>query len=260
MRQALTVLHRWLGLAAAGFLIISGLTGAVISWDHELDGLLNPHLTEAVAEGPALPSLALAWLLATAAIMAAGPAVAATGTPAAGERQDRPRRPQPDAPRARSGSQQVAQAATQPFDIPPQPLSQALIRFGRETGLELFFDAAIVRGVASPGARGSLTREQALDRLLAGTGLIYRFANASTVTLAKVVEGGDGATVLDPIAVESAAARFGDLPEAPGFKADFQASATKMPLSIRETPQAVSVTTRDSIERRQGATSTPPWS
>lgn len=191
------------------------------------------------------------WLLATAAIMAASPAVAATGTATAGEPQDRPRRPQPDAPRARTGLQQVAQAGARTFDIPPQPLSQALIRFGRETGLELFFDDAIVRGVTSPGARGSLTREQALDRLLSGTGLTYRFANASTVTLAKIVEGGDGATVLDPIAVESAAARFGDLPETPGFKADFQASATKTPLSIRETPQAVSVTTRESIERRQ---------
>lgn len=63
MRQALTVLHRWLGLAAAGFLIVSGLTGAVISWDHELDELLNPHLTEAVAEGPAIPSLALASMI-----------------------------------------------------------------------------------------------------------------------------------------------------------------------------------------------------
>ena len=60
MRQAFTLLHRWLGLGIAAFLIVSGLTGAVISWDHELDGLLNPHLTEAVAEGPAIPSLELA--------------------------------------------------------------------------------------------------------------------------------------------------------------------------------------------------------
>ena len=60
MRHVLTLLHRWLGLAMAGFLIVAGLTGAVISWDHELDGLLNPHLTEAVAEGPAIPSLELA--------------------------------------------------------------------------------------------------------------------------------------------------------------------------------------------------------
>lgn len=44
MRNLATLLHRWVGLAIAGFLFVTGLTGAVISWDHELDNLLNPHL------------------------------------------------------------------------------------------------------------------------------------------------------------------------------------------------------------------------
>ena len=44
MRSALTILHRYVGLLIAVFLIFSGLTGAVISWDHELDDWLNPHL------------------------------------------------------------------------------------------------------------------------------------------------------------------------------------------------------------------------
>ncbi|MDC8759906.1 PepSY-associated TM helix domain-containing protein [Janthinobacterium fluminis] len=47
MRPALVVLHRWFGLAAAIFLFIAGATGAVISWDHELDAWLNPQLFEA---------------------------------------------------------------------------------------------------------------------------------------------------------------------------------------------------------------------
>ncbi|MGH8611844.1 MAG: TonB-dependent siderophore receptor [Gammaproteobacteria bacterium] len=36
-----------------------------------------------------------------------------------------------------------------------------------------------------------------------------------------------------------------------GFKADMQSTATKMPLSIRETPQSISVITQDSIKARQ---------
>lgn len=60
MRALFTVLHRWVGLLMAAFLFVSGLTGAVISWDHELDELLNPHLTRARGEGPALPALELA--------------------------------------------------------------------------------------------------------------------------------------------------------------------------------------------------------
>lgn len=60
MRQALVTLHRWAGLLIAGFLFISGLTGAVISWDHELDEWLNPQLTQARAKGQPLPPLELA--------------------------------------------------------------------------------------------------------------------------------------------------------------------------------------------------------
>lgn len=52
MRTFFTVLHRWAGLFMAVFLIISGITGALISWDHELDEWLNPHLFDARKDGP----------------------------------------------------------------------------------------------------------------------------------------------------------------------------------------------------------------
>lgn len=55
LRPALVVLHRWFGLTAAVFLFIAGLTGAVISWDHELDEWLNPHLFHARTAGEPLP-------------------------------------------------------------------------------------------------------------------------------------------------------------------------------------------------------------
>lgn len=62
MRNALVVLHRWFGLAVAVFLFIAGLTGAVISWDHELDEWLNPQLYHANSgvTGAPRPSLELA--------------------------------------------------------------------------------------------------------------------------------------------------------------------------------------------------------
>ncbi len=60
MRNVLPLLHRWLGLFMAAFLFISGLTGAVISWDHELDEWLNPQLFEARTSGQPLPALELA--------------------------------------------------------------------------------------------------------------------------------------------------------------------------------------------------------
>jgi len=60
MRAFWVVVHRWFGLITAGFLFISGVTGAVISWDHELDDLLNAHLMDVESTGPALSPYALA--------------------------------------------------------------------------------------------------------------------------------------------------------------------------------------------------------
>src|SRR3954453_9239207 len=64
MRPVFVLLHRFVGLAIAAFLFVSGLTGAVISWDHELDELINPHLVEAPARGAVLDPLVLADKLA----------------------------------------------------------------------------------------------------------------------------------------------------------------------------------------------------
>lgn len=60
IRAVLVLLHRWFGLFTAAFLFIAGLTGALISWDHELDEWLNPHLFHAPASGTPLPALELA--------------------------------------------------------------------------------------------------------------------------------------------------------------------------------------------------------
>jgi uncharacterized iron-regulated membrane protein len=60
MRPLFVLIHRYVGLLMVPFLFITGLTGAIISWDYELDDLLNPHLMEAKGSGPAIPSLQLA--------------------------------------------------------------------------------------------------------------------------------------------------------------------------------------------------------
>ncbi|GGI20848.1 PepSY-associated TM helix domain-containing protein [Oxalicibacterium faecigallinarum] len=44
MRRLLGRLHRWAGLFIAVFLFLSGISGALIAWDRELDSWLNPSL------------------------------------------------------------------------------------------------------------------------------------------------------------------------------------------------------------------------
>jgi uncharacterized iron-regulated membrane protein len=60
VRLIFLLLHRWVGLTVAGFLFVSGVTGAIISWDHELDDLLNRHLTHVDSRGEPIPSLEIA--------------------------------------------------------------------------------------------------------------------------------------------------------------------------------------------------------
>jgi uncharacterized iron-regulated membrane protein len=60
MRPLLVLLHRWFGLFIALFLFVSGLTGAVISWDHQLDEWLNPQLFDSHTPGQAQAPLDLA--------------------------------------------------------------------------------------------------------------------------------------------------------------------------------------------------------
>jgi uncharacterized iron-regulated membrane protein len=60
MRSILVRLHRWFGIGTALFLFVSGLTGAIIAWNQELDALLNPEFYYARSTGPALSALELA--------------------------------------------------------------------------------------------------------------------------------------------------------------------------------------------------------
>jgi uncharacterized iron-regulated membrane protein len=76
MRPIFVLIHRYAGLAIACFLFISGITGAVISWDHELDEWLNPNLYQAASAGTPRPPLELA-----AQVEAADPRVRVTFVP-----------------------------------------------------------------------------------------------------------------------------------------------------------------------------------
>ncbi|MDQ8037187.1 MAG: PepSY-associated TM helix domain-containing protein [Pedobacter sp.] len=62
-RPFLLGIHRYAGLFIAIFLFISGLTGAIISWDHELDEALNPQLFKNSTPGSAQDPLLLATQL-----------------------------------------------------------------------------------------------------------------------------------------------------------------------------------------------------
>ncbi len=58
------------------------------------------------------------------------------------------------------------------INIAAQPLGPALNELARQAGLQLFFPPALVAGKTAPAVSGTLTANQAVGRLLAGSGLI----------------------------------------------------------------------------------------
>lgn len=91
------------------------------------------------------------------------------------------------------------------FDIPSQPLSTALNAFGRQSGLQVTLAASTSQGLRSATVSGTMTADQALARLLSGTGISYRISGGTALVGSAVSAGSsaavaaDGATVLDPI-------------------------------------------------------------
>lgn len=57
-------------------------------------------------------------------------------------------------------------------DLPAAPLGEAILALGRELGVNIIAPDSLVRGKTAPEISGTLTREEAIDRLLAGSGLV----------------------------------------------------------------------------------------
>jgi len=67
------------------------------------------------------------------------------------------------------------------FDIAAQPLSSALSEFARQARVNALYFSDDLRGLSSPPLRGSFTRQQALDLLLARSGYNGRISGGNLV-------------------------------------------------------------------------------
>lgn len=83
------------------------------------------------------------------------------------------------------GSVALAQDVQVNFDIPPQPLSEALADWSRQSGLQILRrdNDAKLGEEPSVAVSGKLLPSEALQRLLENTGLSYEFINERTVRI-----------------------------------------------------------------------------
>lgn len=141
----------------------------------------------------------------------------------------------------------AAQVRTVVFDVPAGPLDQALGRFGRQAGIPLSTNASLTAGKRSAGVQGRYGVDEGLARLLAGTGLASARQADGSYLLIERGEAGDaleiGATSI------SGRAALGATTEGSGsYTTGTTGTATRLPLSIRETPQSVTVITRQRMD------------
>ncbi|MBU0937354.1 MAG: TonB-dependent hemoglobin/transferrin/lactoferrin family receptor, partial [Gammaproteobacteria bacterium] len=112
------------------------------------------------------------------------------------------------------------------FSIEQQSLVSALNAFTAVTGWQIGLPAELGQGVSSPGARGSLTPEKALDRLLVGTNLNYRKLGNNNIVLEKRTAG--SAITLQQMTI----------------------SATRTEQAVDSVPSTVSVHEREELDRQ----------
>ncbi|MQB11991.1 TonB-dependent receptor [Agrobacterium sp. ICMP 6402] len=102
----------------------------------------------------------------------------------------------------------AAQASERAIAVRPGPLTPALNNLAAQTGLQILFDASVAEGKTTRGVNGTLTPEQALRTVLAGTGVDARFAGSNQVTLqtgaATSGATADGTTQLEAITIYGA--------------------------------------------------------
>ena len=73
--------------------------------------------------------------------------------------------------------------------IPAEGLGPALTKLAKEFDFQVLYRTEIVSDLKSPGAIGALTSDEALGKVLTGTGLTYKYLDDKTVTIVPVSTG-----------------------------------------------------------------------
>lgn len=140
-----------------------------------------------------------------------------------------------------------AAGQTASFDLPAQQLADALRQFASQSGVQLVFAPELGAGRRSQAVRGTQDAEAALQQLLRGTGLRLRRDGATWTVEREPAASGAGAA-LAPVTVTAAAERSGATEGTGSYRPRYSSAATGLALSARETPQTVTVVTRQQMD------------
>ncbi len=136
------------------------------------------------------------------------------------------------------------QAQEVELNIPAQPLGSALQEFGRQTNVQVLYSPGDVQGKNSNAVKGKLDPQLAIGTLLAGTSTRHSLSgNSLTVTAA------GAATGLELSPTQVTGNMLGNVTENTGsYTPGSIATSTRLVLTPKETPQSVTVVTRQHMD------------
>ncbi|UCJ15035.1 TonB-dependent siderophore receptor [Pseudomonas sp. MM211] len=136
------------------------------------------------------------------------------------------------------------------FALSAAPLATTLIEIGQRSGQQILFIPADVDGHQAAPVYGSFSASEAVQQALRGSGLEVRTTSSGTLSVQPAPQNGlmtlDATRVDSTITSERMGAPFS------GYVAQRGSSATKTDASLLETPQSISVVTRDEMNDRKG--------
>ncbi|MBS4052669.1 MAG: TonB-dependent receptor, partial [Methylomonas sp.] len=137
------------------------------------------------------------------------------------------------------------------FDIPAQALAGALQTLAAQSGAAMLYTEQTAAGKTSPALQGEYTLEEAVRKLLSGSGLIYSIDGSGTVTL-KPAPGGRNATTLEPLTVKGV--RNPNDPYDMDYAVTNATTATKTDTPLMETPVSIQVIPKGVLADKQSMT------
>jgi len=162
----------------------------------------------------------------------------------------------PESVRAQSAAR-GAETAVADFRIAAGPLAPALRQLASTAGIMLTFTAEQTEGRVTAGVNGRYSATEALARLLAGGGLEAVQLDTGAFVLRpapKPASGASEAATLPAVMVTGASAADGTTEATQSYTTGSMSTATRLNLSMRETPQSVTVVTRQRIQDQGLAT------
>ncbi|ABR89684.1 outer membrane receptor for ferric coprogen and ferric-rhodotorulic acid [Janthinobacterium sp. Marseille] len=152
-------------------------------------------------------------------------------------------------PASNAAANTLDAVAARHYNIAPGPLGRTLSTFSAQAGIALSFDPALTEGLLSPALSGTYSARDAISRLLTGSGLELVQRVDGTYTLGKAAVGAaaprESSTLPE---VQVTAVQSATTEGSGSYTTGSASTATRLNLSIRETPQSVSVITRQRMD------------